>query len=131
VLVVEDDPAIREWLRDALTDEGYAVEAAGTGRAALARLTAWRPRLILLDLKMPDLDGWGFRAAQLADPAIAGIPVVVMTAMAGAGAPPPEAITALAPAALLRKPFDLEELLDTVLRFLESPPGTGPPPGTA
>ena len=122
VLVVEDDHAISEWLRDALTDEGYAVVAVETGRAALARLASWRPRLILLDLKMPDLDGWGFRAAQLADPAIATIPVVVMTAGAGAGATPAEAIARLTPAALLRKPFDLDVLLDTVLRFLEGPP---------
>jgi CheY-like chemotaxis protein len=88
VLVVEDDAPIREALCAVLRDDGYAVAEAGDGQEALEFLrTHPTPRVILLDLMMPVMDGWTFLREQAADPALAGIPVVVITA--GAGGPGP------------------------------------------
>src|SRR5688500_15806012 len=58
VLVVEDDPQIREVIAEVLTDEGYAVQTAENGREALQRLHESRPCVMLLDLMMPIMDGW-------------------------------------------------------------------------
>jgi CheY-like chemotaxis protein len=106
LLLVEDDADIRETLSDALGWEGYEVELAIHGRAALDRL-AHGPRvdLILLDLMMPVMNGWEFRRHQLADPELAGIPVVVLSASS------PEACH---PDRYLPKPFSVEELLTVI-----------------
>jgi CheY-like chemotaxis protein len=117
LLLVEDDEQIREFLQDALTDEGYEVRPAPTGRAGLAALDEWRPALILLDLRMPDMNGWEFRDEQRTIPGLAEIPVIVMTAAAD----PPEHLAPLAPAAIVPKPFDLDALLETVQRCLDQP----------
>ena len=81
ILIVEDDPDFRDAIGQIVRDEGYRVETAPDGRAALDKLR-WglRPRLILLDLRMGIMNGWDFRAEQKKDPALAGIPVVAMTA---------------------------------------------------
>jgi CheY-like chemotaxis protein len=81
VLVVEDDSAIRDTLCDVIRAQGYRVEGAADGLAALETLR-WgaRPCVILLDLQMRVMTGWEFRREQQADPAIARIPVVAMTA---------------------------------------------------
>jgi DNA-binding response OmpR family regulator len=111
ILIVDDDAAIRESLRDALADEGYDVIVAADGRQALAQMSP-RPALILVDLMMPELDGWELidelrRTAPLAD-----IPVCVLSAIA-THAPPKTG-------AVLRKPVNLDELLATVERLLGS-----------
>ena len=81
VLVVDDDQAVRDALRELLETEGYAVEEAADGRSALQRLQAGlRPSVILLDLMMPVMDGWDFRQAQLADPNLRDLPVLIITA---------------------------------------------------
>src|SRR5512132_4086682 len=83
VLVVEDDAALREALSDALRDEGFTVTAAADGREALdlLRVTASpNPSVILLDLAMPRMNGWQFRAEQQTDDRIAAIPIVVLSA---------------------------------------------------
>lgn len=105
ILVVDDDAAIRESLRDVLADAGYDVVIAGDGREALAMLSP-RPALIIVDLMMPELDGWELidemqRTAPLAD-----IPVCVLSAIASHA--PPKA------SAILQKPIDLDELLAAV-----------------
>src|SRR5262249_21698057 len=83
VLVVEDDPHARDALSHLLGGEGYAVRTAANGRDALTLLSAGPlPDLILLALMLPVLSGWGFRRLQLADPALAGIPVIVLSALA-------------------------------------------------
>jgi CheY-like chemotaxis protein len=115
LLLVEDDQQIGALLEDALADEGYAVRVAVTGREGLAALDEWNPALILLDLRMPDMDGWAFRAEQRALPGSAGIPVLLMTAFALS----PDALEPLAPTAVVPKPFDLDVLLDSVRRCLE------------
>src|SRR5919202_1689768 len=68
VLVVEDDPTIREVLVGALEDEGYAVQGLSHGAEALGWLAGHAAALILLDMRMPVLDGWAFARAYQADP---------------------------------------------------------------
>ena len=70
VLVVDDDLSIQGFLAEALADEGYGVRTAANGREALAILREWRPDLILLDLMMPEMDGWEFRGEQRALPGV-------------------------------------------------------------
>jgi CheY-like chemotaxis protein len=83
VLVVDDDPSIREVVVELLSLEGCLTLEARSGRTALDLLRARRipPAVILLDLLMPDMDGWRFRAEQLTDPALSAIPVIVISAM--------------------------------------------------
>ncbi len=82
LLLVEDDPDIREGLQALFESAGYAVDTAENGQIGLQRLrTGQLPRLILLDLLMPVMDGVEFRRQQLADPEIAHIPVVVCSAV--------------------------------------------------
>jgi CheY-like chemotaxis protein len=109
ILVVDDDEDIRDTLRVALELQGYHVLVAGNGREALEFLrTAPRPDLILLDLMMPVLDGWGFVAELEKDAALAGVPVVVVTAYVDPARPVPRAVMTI------EKPFDLVGLLDAV-----------------
>jgi CheY-like chemotaxis protein len=121
LLLVEDDPDVSDALGTVLSDEGYRVLVAANGREALEQLRAGaRPELILCDLMMPIMDGYAFRDAQRADPAVADIPVLVLTASvldARAGR--------LAAAATLQKPVDLELLFELVARALarRSAPG--------
>jgi CheY-like chemotaxis protein len=88
VLVVDDDDDIRETVADALTDCGYVVKSSADGRAALVEMRASIPCLVLLDLMMPVLDGWEVVRAMEADPALAGIPVCVISALVSNRAPP-------------------------------------------
>ncbi|HEY3109037.1 MAG TPA: response regulator, partial [Chloroflexota bacterium] len=86
ILVVEDDDDIRDSLTTLLIVSGFRVLSARNGREALAVLNECeRPAVILLDLMMPEMDGWSFRAAQLRDPETAEIPVIVLTAHADPG----------------------------------------------
>jgi signal transduction histidine kinase/CheY-like chemotaxis protein len=80
VLIVEDDEATRQLLHRALVDEGWQVAEAGNGREALERLEQAPPSLILLDLMMPEMDGFEFLAALRERPEFAALPVVVVTA---------------------------------------------------
>ncbi len=81
VLIVEDDPDVREALAIFLESEGYDVLQAVDGQHALEILRSVPAVcLILLDLFMPVMDAWAFRAAQLADPRLASIPVIVLSA---------------------------------------------------
>ncbi len=112
VLVVEDDEATREAFALVLRGAGIRVETAGNGREGLERLRRERPCCVLLDLMMPVMDGWQFREAQRADPALAAVPVVVCTA---AGACPRAA--ELRAEAYLRKPVEPDHLLEAVRRW--------------
>ena len=77
VLVVDDDPAQRELLTRFLQREGFAVRTAADGRAGLEMARSIRPRAILLDVMMPQMDGWSVLRALKADPELAAIPVVM------------------------------------------------------
>ena len=80
LLVIDDDHDILLSLQDALEVEGYHVATASTGREALESLRkGLRPDLILLDLMMPDISGWAFRAWQRNHPEFASIPVVIVS----------------------------------------------------
>lgn len=106
LLIVDDDADIRNVLSEFLQDEGYAIATAANGREALAHLHAHpRTAAVLLDLMMPIMNGFQFRAEQKADPAIAAVPVVVMTASGSFDAASIDAEEVLA------KPLDLERLL--------------------
>jgi two-component system response regulator MprA len=112
VLLIEDDEAIRYVVSEALTDDGCLVRAVGGGREALALLEGWRPDVIMLDLMLPDMDGWAFRAAQRDLGRGADIPLILCTASRQAAA----AAADLGAAAVLAKPFDLPDLLVAVAR---------------
>jgi CheY-like chemotaxis protein len=115
VLVVDDSEGIRDSLAELLQDEGYVVETAANGIVALERLrSGLRPRAILLDLIMPGMNGWEFRFAQLAEPALKAIPVVVMTASGFAG---DSLKTELGGVELMSKPLAPEALLDMLRRL--------------
>ena len=110
VLVVDDDPSIQGFLAEALADEGYAVRTAGDGRRALEVLGTWRPDLILLDLMMPELDGWAFRAEQRRRADLADVPVILLSATRDLDA----RAEVLAPARVFSKPFDLNQLFAAI-----------------
>ena len=80
VLVVEDDPATQELVTKYMTKEGWQVVTAGNGRTALDRVSEGKPDLVLLDLMMPEMDGFEFLEAFRGQPGCAQITVVVMTA---------------------------------------------------
>jgi CheY-like chemotaxis protein len=109
ILIVEDDADLREMMAQLLTLEGFRAATATNGQDALNYLKhGQQPDLILLDLMMPVMDGWEFRKRQTADPAIARVPVVVLSAV------DPTRSTDLDAAAILKKPLDFDRLLDLV-----------------
>jgi CheY-like chemotaxis protein len=108
ILVVDDDAAIRSSLCELLKSEGYDVICASDGQEALAALrTNSGVELILLDLRMPKMDGWSFRRMQRQAPELAGIPVIVMSAASDKS----DRALELAADALVRKPIDSSALL--------------------
>ncbi len=123
ILVVDDEEPIRGFLALALVLEGYAVVEAPDGAAALARVHEAPPCLILLDMRMPVMDGWEFARRYRALPG-PHAPIVCLTAAAA------EADAAVRGAqiratASLSKPFDLDDLLAVVGRHVP-PPGRPP-----
>jgi signal transduction histidine kinase len=113
VMIVEDDPDIQNALSTLLESKGYAVERCVNGMDALQKLgSCVRPDVILLDLHLPVMDGWQFRAAQRRDALLAGIPVVAMSADDSAQA------AAVHAEAYLRKPLQPNELIAAVERVL-------------
>ena len=119
VLIVEDDPDVREMLAALLVTEGFHAVAAEDGLEALHLLRAVRhrapqiPCLILLDLMMPRLSGNEFRRAQLGDPTVAAVPVAIMSGAVDIE----QRAQALGAVATLAKPIDCEVLLDVVRRY--------------
>ena len=82
VLIAEDNDVTRQGLAVLLCEAGYSVEMSANGRATLESLRAgFRPDLILLDMMMPEMDGWEFMHERLADESLANIPVVVITSL--------------------------------------------------
>jgi CheY-like chemotaxis protein len=107
VLVVEDEPDIRDGIAEALCAEGYGVLVAADGKNALEHLRDGAiTDVIVLDMMMPVMDGWQFLAEKEADPALARIPVIVTSA---APQKLPQGATTM-----MRKPFDLGRLLATI-----------------
>lgn len=112
ILLVEDDSGIRESVAECLEIEGYQVSAVANGSDALDWLAREVPDVLLVDLVMPVMSGGELLARVRADPRLASVPAVLMTAaIPAAGAPVPEAD------AMLPKPFDLDALLEVVQRL--------------
>lgn len=118
ILVVDDDQGIRDFVGMALTDEGYDVVTAPHGAAALELATARAPSVILLDMRMPIMDGWEFARVYRQRPG-PHAPIVVFTAARDAQ----ERAAQIAADGVLPKPFDLTELLTVVGRH--AAPATG------
>ncbi len=115
VLVVDDEPAIREVMADVFRDHGFGVALAWNGRSMLEILESDRPDLVILDMMMPDVDGPGAFRAMQARPHLRGIPVVMMSAAQGPGGLENEI------AGFLPKPFDLDHLMDIVIGAIGPP----------
>ncbi|NJN17103.1 MAG: response regulator [Oscillochloris sp.] len=112
ILIIDDDPAIRATLTEVLEDEGYSVAAVTNGAEGLSAVEAERPKVILLDMRMPVLDGWGFTKA-LRSRGIS-LPILVMTAAQDSQRWSQE----IGAAGVLAKPFDLVDLLDVIEQAL-------------
>jgi signal transduction histidine kinase len=113
ILLVENDEFLRESIALVMDENGYEVASADNGRDALAWLYVNAlPNLIVLDLKMPVMDGWEFRMLQKDDPKLGVIPVVAISADGSAQS------AAISAAAYLRKPVEANELLSTIERVL-------------
>jgi CheY-like chemotaxis protein len=115
VLVVEDDQDVRELLAEILQEAGYAVSCAANGLRALELLRsgAEQPAVILVDLRMPVMDGVEFCRQKCADNALEHIPVIMMSA---AGQLEPR-LQQISVQALLKKPMSIEAVLEAVERF--------------
>jgi two-component system, response regulator FlrC len=112
IVVVEDDAGLRSAMRETLKQEGFVVESFANSTEALEHLGRNPvPTLILLDLDLPGMGGAAFRARQLADPRLCGVPVIVTSADRDGGAAHAERLDA---SDFLAKPFSPEELLHVV-----------------
>jgi CheY-like chemotaxis protein len=115
ILLVDDDPAIRQILARLLTGEGYAMALAANGAESIKAVRATEIDLVLLDLNMPGMDGWEtFERLATENPML---PIIVITAR------PNQSFTAMAAGigALLEKPLDLPKLFLTIHNFLDEP----------
>jgi DNA-binding response OmpR family regulator len=115
ILVVDDDPSVREMLARVLAGEGYMILAAADGTAALEIATATKIDLVLLDLNLPGMGGWDtFKRLTAANPLLA---VIIITARSN------QLFTALGAGvgALLEKPLNFPKLLQTVHQLLVEP----------
>jgi CheY-like chemotaxis protein len=112
VLIVEDDEAVREAMREALEEEGYPTLSAADGERALELLAKGpRPRLILLDLMMPVMNGWELLKVLRASAALARIPVVILSS--ASGSPAPHGVPSV------KKPISVQSLLRLVDEYAD------------
>jgi CheY-like chemotaxis protein len=117
ILVIEDDPSLRETLAEVLVDDGHEVRAAAHGDEALDHLDGWVPDLILLDLMMPTMDAYEFRRRQWQRGIAPGAQTLVISAARDIEA----AAARLEADEWIAKPFLLDEVLEAVDRLLEVP----------
>lgn len=116
ILVVEDEPDLRAMLGEALHGEGHTVRGAEDGDVALAEIARRRPDLVVLDLMMPNRDGFSVLRELRIDHVVPDLPVIVITAVNGMG--DQSYALALGAVAYISKPFAIEPLLGTVTRAL-------------
>ena len=116
VLVVDDEPLIRELVAEALREVGFEIQSAANGVEAFERLRGWLPHVIVLDLMMPLLDGIGFCEMLRLNPRFATIPVLVVTAAYA----PQDAVQRMGASAILTKPFELDHLVEVVKKLVGS-----------
>ncbi len=117
ILLIDDDEGIRDFVRIALGDAGFDVTTAEDGRRALELLAKSKPSVILLDMRMPRMNGWEFSAAYKALPEPRA-PIVVVTAARDAGAYAAE----IGADAFLAKPFRVRDLVALVRQFSSGAP---------
>lgn len=122
ILVVEDDATLREALAEVLVDEGHEVRLASNGLEAIDHLTDWECDVILLDLMMPTMDAYEFRASQLRLGISPGAKTLILSAARDIEA----AAVHLEADAWLPKPFRLADVLEVVDRLLEPASGLAP-----
>ncbi len=118
ILCIEDDPEMIELVRLILARHGYEVIGAAGGEAGLEALERERPALVLLDLMMPEMDGWEVFQRMRADERMRDIPVIVVTAKAQSI----DKVLGLHIAKVndyITKPFGPSELLSSVIRVLQ------------
>ncbi len=111
VLVIDDDLPIRGMLAVALRKHGYQVLLAGDGAEGQRALTIHHPNIVLLDLAMPDVNGWDFLQRLRETGHLGTIPVIVVSAHVRVE---PQALLEMGVAAILPKPFNLPDLLDLI-----------------
>ncbi len=115
ILIIEDDSAIADFIMLVLEFEGYSVKRAIDGLAALDAVQQAAPRLILLDMCMPNLNGPGFAKAYRQMPVVQA-PIIVLTASRD----PADAASVVDAEAVLNKPFDLNDLVSLVHHIIDS-----------
>jgi CheY-like chemotaxis protein len=113
VLVVDDEPTIRDLIADALREADFEVEIGANGVEALSLMHRWVPDVVVLDLMMPRLDGSGFTQLMRLNPQFASVPVLLVTAAYGAQ----QAAEQVGARAWLSKPFELDHLVAEVSRL--------------
>lgn len=113
ILVIDDEITIVEMLSAFLEGEGLQVMTASNGQEGLERLANARPAVVVSDVMMPVLDGWELCRRMQGDPRYQSIPLVLMSALRTA-----PSLTGCRYAALLRKPFELDEMLQTIIHLL-------------
>jgi urea transport system substrate-binding protein len=121
ILVIDDDPDVLSTVVDILEFEGYPVERATNGAEGLKVLERTRPRLVLLDMRMPVLNGWDF--ARILKERGIQLPILVMTAAQDARRWAQE----IGAQGYISKPFDLPDLLAAVERFRANHRNSNPP----
>lgn len=109
VLIVEDDEDVRDFMDVLFRASGFETMTAANGAIGLEMMQHRRPCVVLLDLMMPVMDGWTFRKRQLADAALAGVPVICLTAMYS-----PSDVRRKLDLPCLSKPVDFAHLLTEV-----------------
>jgi CheY-like chemotaxis protein len=118
ILIVDDNPSNTKLLAFLLASKGYAVQTAANADEALAALAACRPRLILMDIQLPGMDGLTLTRQLKADPATRDIPVLAATAYAMKG--DEERALAAGCDGYFTKPIDTRQLPIDIARFLAS-----------
>jgi CheY-like chemotaxis protein len=116
VLVVDDEPTLREVVAAYLEDSGYVVDQAENGVQALHRMRTARPDVIVLDLVLPVMDAHELVSVMRSEPGFAAVPVILLSAATDL----PKATEELQPRASLAKPVDLDVLLAVVARVATS-----------
>jgi len=124
VLIVEDDRDQGELLRELLSDEGFDVRVVSTGQEGLRQVAEWHPRLVLLDLMLPDLDGLAFREQQLKLDGAGAVPLILLSATHAKNIR--QYVQVLDADAGFEKPFDVEELLGAIARLCNGGRGRAP-----
>lgn len=115
VLIVEDDRDQGRLLSELLTDEGLDVRVVETGQAGLREIVEWEPRLLLLDLVLPDMSGMTFRERQRDMDVARDVAVILLSATHARNIQ--QQVVELGAAAGFEKPFDVEELVGAVMRL--------------